>query len=31
MTYKRKDILRMMRERILILDGATGTYLHFAP
>ena len=27
MTYKRKDILRMMRERILILDGATGTYL----
>ena len=27
MTYKRKDILRMMHERILILDGATGTYL----
>jgi 5-methyltetrahydrofolate--homocysteine methyltransferase len=27
MAYTRKDILRMMRERILILDGATGTYL----
>ncbi len=27
MTYTRKDILGMMRERILILDGATGTYL----
>lgn len=27
MTYTRKDILKMMRERILILDGATGTYL----
>ena len=27
MTYTRKDILEKMRERILILDGATGTYL----
>lgn len=27
MAYTRKDILEMMRERILILDGATGTYL----
>ncbi len=27
MTHTRKDILGMMRERILILDGATGTYL----
>ncbi len=27
MAYTRKDILKMMRERILILDGATGTYL----
>ncbi|MBR4276590.1 MAG: methionine synthase, partial [Prevotella sp.] len=25
--YTRKDILEKMRERILILDGATGTYL----
>ena len=27
MTHTRKDILEKMRERILILDGATGTYL----
>lgn len=27
MAYTRKDILEMMRKRILILDGATGTYL----
>jgi len=31
MRATRQDILNMMRERILILDGATGTYLqqHF--
>ena len=27
MSIKRQEILEMMRERILILDGATGTYL----
>ena len=27
MRATRQDILSMMRERILILDGATGTYL----